>query len=113
MVPLPSEYRERKVREAAPWGPRGGETLAFQGLPWGIDTFHFFTATIIAEFQENDLFLYLNTCFLFPLCYHLLEKTEKEIFIAFAYGLVVHHGISISMAFHCFNPGCHAGNCEY
>ena len=40
MILIPNECQERKVREAAPWGPRGGEASALEGLPWGIDTFH-------------------------------------------------------------------------
>jgi len=40
MVPLPSECRESKVRYPAPWGGKGGNASSFQGLPWGIDTFH-------------------------------------------------------------------------
>ena len=40
LVPFPSECRESKVRYPAPWGQRGGFASAFQGLPWGIDTFH-------------------------------------------------------------------------
>ncbi len=40
MVPLPSECRESKVKYPAPWGGKGGEASSFQGLPWGIDTFH-------------------------------------------------------------------------
>ena len=41
LVPFLSECRESKVRYSAPWGGKGGFASAFQGLPWGIDTFHF------------------------------------------------------------------------
>jgi hypothetical protein len=41
MVPLPSECRERKVRYPALWGGKGGKASFSQGLPWGIDTFHY------------------------------------------------------------------------
>jgi len=50
VVPFPSECRESKVRYPAPWGPRGGEASAFQGLPWGIDTFHFSCGTILSGY---------------------------------------------------------------
>jgi|GEM_PF-1228259 len=40
MVLLPSECRESKVKYPAPWGGKGGEASWIQGLPWGIDTFH-------------------------------------------------------------------------
>ncbi|MBI9096573.1 MAG: nucleotidyl transferase AbiEii/AbiGii toxin family protein [Sphaerochaeta sp.] len=40
MLPLPSEWRESKVRYPAPWGGKGGNASWVQGLPWGIDTFH-------------------------------------------------------------------------
>jgi hypothetical protein len=40
LVLIPSECRERKVKYPAPWGGKGGKASAFQGLPWGIDTFH-------------------------------------------------------------------------
>jgi hypothetical protein len=30
-----------KYQYPAPWGGKGGNASAFQGLPWGIDTFHF------------------------------------------------------------------------
>jgi hypothetical protein len=40
MVPFPSECRERKVKYPTPFGGKGGEGFSFQGLPWGIDTFH-------------------------------------------------------------------------
>jgi len=40
MVPLSSECRESKVREAAPWTGKGGNASSLQGLPWDIDTFY-------------------------------------------------------------------------
>jgi len=43
MTPIPSECRESKVKYPALWDGEGGKTSAFQSLPWGIDTFHFFT----------------------------------------------------------------------
>ena len=49
MVPLPSECRESKVKYPAPWGGKGGNASAFQGLPWGIYTFHF------EVFRPSDL----------------------------------------------------------
>ena len=41
MLPLPSEGRESKVSYSAPWGGKGGNASLVQGLPWGIDTFHY------------------------------------------------------------------------
>jgi hypothetical protein len=40
VVSFPSECRESKVSYPAPWGGKGGEASALQGLPWGIDIFH-------------------------------------------------------------------------
>ena len=40
IIPLPSESRKRKVKDPAPGGGEGGRASYFQGLPWGIDTFH-------------------------------------------------------------------------
>ena len=40
VVTLPSECRQRKDSCLAPWGGNGGRASIFQGLPWGIDTFH-------------------------------------------------------------------------
>jgi len=48
MVPIPSECRESKVKYPAPWGGKGGHASAFQGLPWGIDTFH-----LMGSWNEN------------------------------------------------------------
>ena len=48
-----------KVREAAPWGGKGGEASAFQGLPWGSDTFHFseISNSILQELTMSEIFL--------------------------------------------------------
>ena len=41
MVPIPSECQESKVKYPAPWGGKGRKAAWIQGLPWGIDTFHY------------------------------------------------------------------------
>jgi hypothetical protein len=40
MVPITSECWESEVKQPASWSGKKRIACAFQGLPWGIDTFH-------------------------------------------------------------------------
>jgi len=35
----PERVPEKQGKTPSTWGGKGGEASAFQGLPWGIDTF--------------------------------------------------------------------------
>jgi len=41
LVPIPSEYRERKEKYRAPWGGKGGKASCVQGSSLGIGNFYF------------------------------------------------------------------------